>query len=151
MEEDLKKIKKSIENTDNALVKLAGINVIDIEQNHVKLEMPLGTVNVNHIGTAYAISMIMLMEVAGTSLIRATYGFDKYIPIIKKVAISFIKPTDKTLICDLEISEQEAKDKIAFIEENNKGNYELAVVLKDIDANEVAKAEFVFYLFKSNK
>jgi len=148
MQENHKKIRASIENSDNALVKLAGINVVEIEQNHVKLEMPLKNVNINHTGTAYAISMIMLMEITGTSLIRATYGFDQYLPIIKKIDISFIKPTNKTLICELKISEKEAKEKIAFIEDNNKGNYELPIILKDIENNEVAMANFVFYLFK---
>jgi acyl-coenzyme A thioesterase PaaI-like protein len=150
-DETLEKIKNSIHNSDNKLVKLAGIKVISLSERYINLEMPLGDVHVNHLGTAYAISMLMLMEIAGASLIKATYGFETYIPMIKKIDVVYLKPTTKTLMCELSISEEEAQNSIFYIEENGKGNFNISVLLKDADGYEVAKSNIVFYLLSDNR
>ena len=147
----LLQVKKTITETDNELVKLAGINVLEISERHIKLEMPLGDVNKNHIGTAYAISILMLMEVAGASVIRATYGLDKYIPIIKKINVLYVNPATKTLICDISITEEDSLRLIESIEaRGGKGNFEIPVVVTDIDNKEIAKADFIFYLISAD-
>lgn len=146
----LLQIKDLIVNTDNQLVKLAGIHVSELSERRVKLEMPLGDVHVNHIGTAYAVSIIMLMEVAGASLIRATYGLDKYVPIIKKIEISYLKPTQKTLVCDLYMTVESSIKLILPIEERGKGNLLLPIIINDIDGEEIAKADFTFYLLPAD-
>ncbi|MDR2010668.1 MAG: DUF4442 domain-containing protein [Bacteroidales bacterium] len=145
-EKVLSEIKDSIINTDNKLVKLSGIKISELKERYIKLEMPLGDVNINHIGTAYAISIVMLMEVAGASLIRATYGTSEYIPIIKRIDIQYIKPTSDTLVCELKMTEEDAEKSIRPIEERGRGNFLLPVLVTDINGNEVAKAEFTFYL-----
>lgn len=145
-DDTLEQIKKSITNPDNKLVQLASIKVQDIKERYIKLEMPLSDVHVNHVGTAYAISMLMLMEVAGASLIRATYGFDTYNPIIKKMEVEYLRPTTKNLICELSITNEDAKEKISYIEQNGKGNFILPILLKDSENEEIAKANIVFYL-----
>jgi len=144
------KIKESINNSDNKLIQLAGIRVLDLSKRHVKLEMPLGDVHVNHIGTAYAISMLMLMEIGGASLIRATYGFDTYIPVIKKLDVVYLKPTSKTLICNLFISEKDAEEKIIPVAQRGRGDFILPITLTDIENEEIAKSNINYYLI-SNK
>jgi hypothetical protein len=87
----------------------------------------------------------MLVEITGASLIRATYGF-KYTPIIKKIEISYLKPTKETLVCELSISQTEAEQMIATVEERGRGNFLLPIAVTDTDNEKIAEANVLFYL-----
>ena len=143
--EVIEKLKNTITNSDNKLTQLAGINVVELSERNVRLEMPLGDVHINHVGTAYAISMLMLVEITGATLIRSTYGFT-YTPIIKKIEISYLKPTKETLVCELSISKEDADRMITPIEERGRGNFLLPIILKDINNETIAEANVLFYL-----
>lgn len=146
----LKQIEDTILHSDNKLTQLAGVKIGFLAERHVRLEMPLGDIHVNHVGTAYAVSMLMLMEMTGASLIRASYGFT-YVPIIKKIDVSFLKPTSKTLVCELQITVLEACEKIDFIETHGKGNFVLPIQLYDSGNEIVAEANVVFYLLSAEQ
>ena len=145
-QETLDYIRGMIYHSPNKLIAMSGVQVAELEERHIKLEMPLGDVHVNHVGTAYAISMIMLMEMAGASLLQCTYGVKKFVPILKRIDIRYQKPTDKTLVCDLSLTMEEAKKLIAPVLERGRGNTPLKIKLTDITGADIAEADFGFYL-----
>ena len=149
-QEAIDHVRGMIEHSPNQLIQLAGFKVIDLSERHVRIECPLNVVHINHVGTAYAISMMMLMEVGGSSLIGCTYGIEKYVAIIKQVDIRFLKPCITTIVCDLSMTEEEARERIATVEERGRGSYMLPVKLIDKEANIVAEADFNFYLLPAD-
>ena len=148
MQIDFQKIADSIQKTDNFYVANSGIIIKKIEERNVILELPITEIHKNHIGTAYALSIIMLMEVGGTTLIRSCYGINNYEVIIRKIDINFIKPTIKTLIFNMELSEQQAAELIKPIIERQRGNFPLKIMIQDIDNELIAEANFTFYVIK---
>ena len=146
MQIDIPKIADSIIKTDNFYVANSGIIIKKIVERNVILELPIAEIHKNHIGTAYALSIIMLMEVGGTTLIRSCYGIDNYEVIIRKIDINFIKPTTKTLVFNMELSEQQAFELIKPIIERQKGNFPLKIMIQDIDNELIAEANFTFYV-----
>ena len=122
--------------------------VNEISERKISLELPFSDANKNHVRTIYAMSISMLMEVAGTSLIRATYGFDNFMVIIKKMNVNYLKPANENVFCNLEIDVETAKKLIEPIEERKRGNFPLNISVKNKDDEEIANGEFVFYLFK---
>ncbi|MDR2835230.1 MAG: DUF4442 domain-containing protein [Bacteroidales bacterium] len=146
--EELFEIEKTVSETTNEYVKLSELKILKLEERNIKIEMPINTANINHIGTFYAIPMIMLMEVTGSTLIRSTFGLNDYTIIIKKTEISFIKPSTKNLICEISISKNEAIKLITPINERGQGNFPLSIFVLDVNNEEIAKANFVFYLFR---
>ena len=149
-QETLDEIRHMITHSVNTLIAMSGIQVAALEERHICTQMPLGDVHVNHVGTAYAISMVLLMEVTGASLLQATYGFKKFVPIIKNIKIDYKKPTSHTLVCDLSMTKEESEARIAPILERGRGNYPLHIELKDDQGVSVAEAEFGFYLIPAD-
>ena len=148
MQIDIQKIADTITKTDNFYVSNSGIKIKKILEGKVILELPITEKHKNHIGTAYALSIIMLMEVGGTTLIRSCYGIDNYEVIIKKIDINFIKPTTKTLVFNMELSEQQANEQIQEIIKRQKGNFPLNIKIQNIDNELIADANFIFYVIK---
>ena len=89
----------------------------------------------------------MLGESTGATLIKCTYG-GIYTPIIKSVSIDYVKPTAKDLVIDISMTEEEAKERIAYVEEHGKGRYPMSIPVQDADGNHVATIDVVFYLMK---
>ena len=67
-------------------------------------------------------------------------------PIIKSVNIDYRKPTKRDLIVDISMTEEEAKERIAYVEEHGKGQYPLDVPVMDADGVHCADVHIVFYL-----
>lgn len=147
----LEQVKQMFENSPVKWLGLSGMYLENIEERYVKLVMPLGDLHLNHVGIAYAGSMFAIMELGGALLFQSTYGLDKYVPILKKVEIHYLRPTDKDLVVELRLSEEEAREKIKLIEENGKGDYFLEVLLKDMEGKELAKATINYYIVPFTK
>ena len=90
-------------------------------------------------------SYFVLAESSGATLIKCTYA-GKYVPIIKSVNIDYRKPTKRDLIVDISMTEEEAKERIAYVEEHGKGQYPLDVPVMDADGVHCADVHIVFYL-----
>ena len=131
---------------------VAGLIPEVAEERHVVVRLPANSMHLNHVNIVYAGSYFVLAESSGATLIKCTYA-GKYVPIIKSVNIDYRKPTKRDLIVDISMTEEEAKERIAYVEEHGKGLtnggewwYPLDVPVMDADGVHCADVHIVFYL-----
>ena len=110
---------------------VAGLIPEVAEERHVVVRLPANSMHLNHVNIVYAGSYFVLAESSGATLIKCTYA-GKYVPIIK--------------IVDISMTEEEAKERIAYVEEHGKGQYPLDVPVMDADGVHCADVHIVFYL-----
>lgn len=126
----------------------AGVVPEIIEKGHVRFVLPVAEMHMNHVGIVYAGSFFVFAESAGACLIFAAYAEKKnYTPIISNVSIDYLKPAKSDLVIDMTMSEEEAAEKIAPIDERGKGRYPLDVPIYDSEGVHVATAHITYYLF----
>ncbi len=128
-------------------IKDSGLTVDTLEERHIILRLPKER-HLNHVQIVYAGSLFMLMEVAGAALFGCTYPLGKYIPINKEMSIKFLNMGITEIICDLSISEEEAKEKILPIDEKGKGEWILEMDCHDTDGKIVASSVCHYYIKK---
>ena len=128
-------------------VKAGGLTAELLEERHIILKIPKER-HVNHVGTVYAGSTFMLMEIAGAALAASTYGLGRFIPLNKEMTIRYKKPATTDIFCELTISEEEAAEKIKPIEEKGKGIWPLEMEAKDETGVVVATSSCNYYLKK---
>ena len=111
-------------------IKRTGVKIIGLRDRYCKLLMPLEG-NVNHVGMMYAGSLFTLGELPGGIIVMASYELGKFIPIVKEVAIRFVKPalTDVTLELEWTKEYAEALGKEAL--EKGKADFPLNMEIKD--------------------
>lgn len=136
----------NVNNGPTPYINLAQLQPEIVEERHVRLLLPVEELHKNHVGIAYAGSEFVLAEIAGGTLFMATYGTDKYVPILKSVECKFLKPGTKDLVVDISLTEEEAAEKLTEVEERGRGNYFLDVPVYDIDGEQVALMSFNYYV-----
>lgn len=136
---------KNVNNGPTPYINLAQLQPEVVEERHVRLALPVEELHKNHVGIAYAGSEFVLAEIAGGTLFMATYGTDKYVPILKSVESKFLKPGTKDLFVDIALTEEEAAEKIKAVEERGRGDYFLDIPVFDVDGEQVALMNFNYY------
>ena len=125
--------KQGIVNGKIQYLNMAGIVPEACEKGHVRFRLPVNPVHMNHVGIVYAGSYFVFAESAGASLIFAAYAEKKnYVPIISNVSIDYLKPAKTDLVIDMTMSEEEAAEKIAPIDERGRGRYPLDVPIHPV-------------------
>lgn len=142
---------ESLSSGPTPYVNMAGLVAEVVGDRRVRLRLPVDPTHRNHVGMAYAGSEFVLAEIAGGTLFQATYDPEKWVPILKAVDIKFIKPGMKDLVVDLELTEEQAAEKIAEAEERGRGNYYLDVPVTDVDGEQVAQFSFNYYALPAKK
>ena len=142
----INKLKKLVENPPIKWMEMAKIQYEVIEEGHVKFIMPVEGLHLNHVGTVYAGSIYAFAEMCGGALFQATYGFDKWVPIIKASTIKYLKPTQLTLSCELTLTKEEIEEKMKPIVERGRGDYFLTLPICDIEGVQIAVAEMNYYI-----
>ena len=132
-------VKKSITQGKIEYLNLAGVVPEVLEERHVVF---------NHVGIVYAGSYLILAESAGASLIKCTYG-SRYVAIIKSVELDYLKPCKGDLVVDISMTQEEAAERIAYVEEHGKGRYPLKVPVLNEAGEVCAEAGIVYYLMKN--
>ena len=143
---DYSTLKSMIEETI-PWVKDSGLSVEVLEARHVVLRLPKDR-HLNHVGIVYAGSLFMLMEIAGAALFACTYPYGKYIPINKGMEIKFLNMGVTDILCELSITEEDAKEMLRPIDEKGKGEWILEMDCKDTDGNVVATSTCHYYIKK---
>lgn len=69
-----------------------------------------------------------------------------YAWIVSNFEISFLKPTKKDLVAEIEWTEEEAAERIKPIRERGRGRMPVEITLRDIDGVEVAKGVSTLYI-----
>ncbi len=141
-------VKQSITNGKIAYLNQAGLQVERMERRHVVNRLPVEPSHMNHVGIVYAGSYFMLAEATGASLIKCTYG-SKYVAIIKNAALDYLRPAKTDLVVDIAMTEEEAKLRIAYVEEHGKGQYPLDIPVRDADGALCANVHITYYLMPS--
>ncbi|SHI90323.1 Acyl-coenzyme A thioesterase PaaI, contains HGG motif [Dethiosulfatibacter aminovorans DSM 17477] len=144
--EHLNVIREAMKNPPIKWMKDAGFSASIIEKGHVKVHLDVKELHLNHVNIVYAGSMYAFAEMAGGALIQSVYGFDKWVPILKKAEIKYVKASKSDLVCELKMTEEEAKANLEPIEERGRGEYPYTVEVKDIEGNTVAIVDFTYYL-----
>jgi len=132
-------------------VNMAGIKPEVMEERHIRFVLPTEAIHLNHVGIVYAGSMFTFAEISGANLFVCTYGTEEFVPILKGVEIKYLKPTKKDLVIDIQLSQEEADEKIALARERGRGDYFLDVPISDTDGNEIALAKFNYYAIQPTK
>ena len=146
MADYIEQIKTMLANSPIRWVAMANIQGDIVEPRHVKLSMPIQGLHTNHVNTAYAGSIFTLAELTGGAFVQSAYGFDEFIPVVKSAAIKYTKPGTTPLACEIEMTEQEAEEKLAPVRERGRGNYPLAIKVLDEAGDAVAEVEIIYYL-----
>lgn len=143
---DLDKVRARYDHPGIRYVAMSGIRADVLEERHAKLSMPLGDLHINHVGTAYAGSIFIAIELSAAALFFCTYGVEEWVPIVRSVTVDYIKPTKLELTADLSLTAEEASEKIEPIEERGRGSYTVEVPLHDVAGTLVASAKVVLYI-----
>lgn len=142
---------KNVYEGPTPFINLAKLQPEIVEERHVRLGLPVEELHMNHVGIAYAGSEFVLAEIAGGTLFMATYGSDEFVPILKGVDIKFVKPGTKDLHAELELTQEEADEKIGPVRERGRGDYFLTVEVCDADDEVVAVFDFNYYALPAQK
>ncbi len=124
-----------------------GLKVREMAPRRASLLAPLKG-NENHIGTMYAGIQFTLAEIPGGILFLTTFDVSKYIPIVKNLNISFIRPATTDITIDLELSQEEVDRVNAELEEKGKSDFILNGELKDTQGTVVAKTAATYQIRK---
>ena len=143
---DLEKVRARDDHPGIRYVAMSGIRADVLEERHAKLSMPLGDLHINHVGTAYAGSIFIAIELSAAALFFCTYGVEEWVPIVRSVTVDYLKPTKLELTADLSLTAEEAAEKIAPVEERGRGSYTVEVPLRDVAGTLVASAKVVLYI-----
>ena len=143
---DLEKVRARYDHPGIRYVAMSGIRADVLEERHAKLSMPLGDLHINHVGTAYAGSIFIAIELSAAALFFCTYGVEEWVPIVRSVTVDYLKPTKLELTADLSLTAEESAEKIAPVEERGRGSYTVEVPLRDVAGTLVASAKVVLYI-----
>lgn len=141
--------KQSIVNGKIQYLNMAGVVPEVCEFRHVKFRLPVDPIHMNHVGIVYAGSYFIIAESSGASLIKCVYG-SKYTAIIKSVAIDYVKPCKSDLVVDISMTEEEAKERIAYVAEHGKGRYPMEIPVTNVDGEVCANVSIVYYLMSNS-
>ena len=143
---DFVDIKKRFETIKIKYLAMSGIYPEVMEERHSKLIMPLKDLHINHVGTAYAGSIFVLAELSVAALVYCSYGTDKWVPVVSRFEIDYLKPSTQDLIADVRLTAAEAAEKIKPIEERGKGRMTLVIPITNSAGDEIARATATAYL-----
>ena len=143
---DIEKVRKSLEVCPIKWVGDGKFTNEILDERHVRVVVPVEGLHLNHVGIVYAGTMFTAMELAAGAIFMCTYGLDEFVPIVSNFEISFLKPTKKDLVAEIEWTEEEAAERIKPIRERGRGRMPVEITLRDIDGVEVAKGVSTPYI-----
>ena len=105
---DIEKVRKSLEVCPIKWVGDGKFTNEILDERHVRVVVPVEGLHLNHVGIVYAGTMFTAMELAAGAIFMCTYGLDEFVPIVSNFEISFLKPTKKDLVAEIEWTEEAA-------------------------------------------
>lgn len=148
---NIEKVRRTLGASPIKWVELGKFSNDILDERHIRMTVPVEGLHINHVGTVYAGSMFTLLELAAGAIFMCTYGLDEYVPIVAGFEISYLKPTKKDLVVEIEWTEEEAAERIKPIKERGRGRLPVEMTLKDVDGVEVAKAVSTLYILPFTK
>lgn len=146
----IERIRRMMEDPPVKWLKNAGQYFDILEEGHVKV-IVANELHLNHVNIIYAGSIFTFAEMSGGALFLSTYGFDQWLPILKKAEIRYMKPITGDFIIDIKLTEEEKKSKIQPIADRGRGEFLLSIPVIDTEGNIAAECEFTYYILPANK
>lgn len=143
------KIRELMKHPPIKWLKDAGQKFELLEERHVRINVQKD-LHLNHVDTIYAGSIFTFAELAGAALLFATYGMKEWIPILRGASIHYASPCTTDLVFDLQLTAEEAAEKIQPVLARGRGDLFLSVPVQDTKGNVIADAEFNYYMIPYN-
>lgn len=115
-----------------------GIRVVDVAPGRVAAEVPLEG-NSNHIGTMYAGVLFAVAEVLGGVIATATFGADRFYPLVKGLEIRYLRPARSTVRAAAAMDEATIARVGREAETGGKSDFVLEAEVTDEDGTVVAR------------
>ena len=120
-------------------VRRSGARVVHLEPGRVVCRMPLRG-NVNHIGTMYAGALFTLAEFPGGPLMLATFGMQRFIPIVTELDMRFERAAKTDVSVEFTLDAEEARRIEEETLATGKADFELDGALTDAHGEVVARS-----------
>lgn len=124
------------------------IEILEAESGHAVGLMPLAG-NENHLGTMYAGSLFVLAEITAGALAMATIDFDRLVPIVRDMNISYHAPARTPVRAYADLRAEVLRAAEASVEQTGRAVIELAIHLRDEESTLVATARGSFDVRRS--
>jgi thioesterase domain-containing protein len=121
-------------------VERMGLRMEEVRPGYCRLTAPIEG-NGNHIGTMYAGALFTLAEIPGGALFLGTFDPSRYYPVVKGMAIRFLKPARTDITVEATIAAEEVERIQAVAAEHGKADYALSCELVDADGVVVATSQ----------
>lgn len=141
----LEQAKKACSQTGCGCIDNAGIELLEYEKGHVKLKMPLNSVNKQPMGIAYAGSIFVLCEVGSGNLVTSILDMTKYAPVVQNVSVNYYTPCTKDMIFEAAIEEAELSGILQNIEAKGRGKIPVHGIVTDEEGIKYAEADVTMY------
>ncbi len=126
-------------------VRRTHVKVLELERGRVLCRMPIKG-NVNHIGTMYAGALFTLAEFPGGPLMLATFGIQRFIPIVTALDMEFLKVAKGDVMVELTLSEAEITRIEAETLATGKSEFIVKGELKSAAGDVVARSHAVYQM-----
>jgi thioesterase domain-containing protein len=121
-----------------------GIEVVDAAPGRVHTRLPFLASNGNHIGTVYAGVLYSFLESSGGALVLMGFDVSRYIPIIVKATIRYLRPVTGTVDCVLSVTGTERDAVHSALENDPKYRWVLRASATDDEGRVACEADLVY-------
>lgn len=118
-------------------IERTGVVVEEVSPRRVRATMPI-VGNGNHVDVMYAGSLFTLAELSGGLVAMGAFGTEGYYPVVRDVAIAFLRPARTDVVLDLAVDDVWVEDVRRRAEADGKADFDLDVELRDADGVVVA-------------
>jgi thioesterase domain-containing protein len=124
-----------------------GITIIDASHGRAAAVLPAGP-NGNHFGTTYAGSLFSVAEMLGGVIGFNTFALAGFVPLVKSLDISFLRPATTDVTATTSLSEEEIARIEAEALATGRAQFVLEAVVTDAAGEVVATTSGVYQLRK---
>ena len=103
-----------------------------------------GTLRSHLLAVPHCISECSGIRIFGRRIKSLVFTTD--VAIIKNATLDYLKPAKSDLVVDLSMTEEEAKARVAYVEEHGKGQYPMDIPVKDANGELCANVHITYYL-----
>jgi thioesterase domain-containing protein len=122
-----------------------GMEALEVAEGRVAARVPVGP-NANHFGAMYAGSLFSVAEVLGGLIANTSFPLDGFVPLVKRVDISFLRPATTAVVARAELSPAEVDRIRTEAVADGKAEYLLRAEVTDEAGTVVARTEGTYQL-----
>jgi thioesterase domain-containing protein len=124
-----------------------GLEVLEAGDGHAAARIPSAP-NRNHFGVIYAGSLFSVAEMLGGIIGNTSLAMDGYIPLVKDMQITFLRPATTPVVAATSLATEEIERVRAEAQESGKSDYVLVTDVTDENGVVVASASATYQVRK---